>query len=84
MSKAGRVDRALLLCRRQLQEEIVRLIFYRGGLRQSCRWLIFNRRGWKQEIAGPQERIQRAQENLRLPILSDGMRMKGIRRMQLC
>ncbi len=69
----------------------MRLMFCRKGLRQSIGPLIFNRRGWKQEIAGlqekiggPQERIQRAQENLRLPILSDGMRMKGIRRMRLC
>ena len=63
----------------------------RKGLRQSISLVIFNRRGWKQEIAGSQEkiggsqeRIERAQENLRLPILSDGMRMKGIRRMRLC
>ena len=69
----------------------MRLMFFRKGLRQSIGLLIFNRRGWKKEIVvlqekigGPQERIHRAQENLRLPIFHDGTRMQGIRRMRLC
>jgi hypothetical protein len=80
-------DAALCLYRMSLQEEIARLIFSRRGLRKSFRPLIFKRRRWKQEIAavrmkigGPQERIQRARNNFRLLILSDGMLMKENRR----
>ncbi len=62
-------------------------MFSRRGLRENCRLLIFQRRRWKEEIAavrmkigGPQERIQRALNNFRLLILSDGMLRKENRR----
>ena len=53
---AGKLKRKKKV-RRRLQEEIMRLMFCRKGLRQSIGLLIFNRRGWKKEIVVLQEKI---------------------------